>query len=29
ERDSYRTLYLKEHDHRLAAELRLKESNNT
>ena len=27
ERDSYRTLYLKEHDRRLAAELRLKESN--
>ncbi|CAF0984690.1 unnamed protein product [Rotaria sordida] len=29
ERDTYRTLYLKEHDRRLAAELRLKESNNT
>ncbi|UJR16287.1 hypothetical protein I4U23_003193 [Adineta vaga] len=29
ERDNYRTLYLKEHDRRLAAELRLKENNNT
>ncbi|CAF0787234.1 unnamed protein product [Adineta steineri] len=29
ERDTYRTLYLKEHDRRLAAELRLKENNNT
>ena len=29
ERDSYRSLYLKEHDRRIAAELRLKESNNT
>lgn len=29
ERDSYRTLYLKEHDRRLAAELRLKENNNS
>ncbi|CAF1354461.1 unnamed protein product [Rotaria sordida] len=29
ERDTYRTLYLKEHDRRIAAELRLKENNNT
>ena len=29
ERDTYRTLYLKEHDRRLAAELRLKENSNT
>jgi len=29
ERDTYRNLYLKEHDRRIAAELRLKESNNT
>ncbi|CAF1682586.1 unnamed protein product [Adineta ricciae] len=29
ERDTYRTLYLKEHDRRIAAELRLKEANNT
>ncbi|UJR30226.1 hypothetical protein I4U23_017764 [Adineta vaga] len=29
ERDTYRTLYLKEHDRRIAAELRLKETNNT
>ena len=28
ERDTYRNLYLKEHDRRIAAELRLKESNN-
>jgi hypothetical protein len=28
ERDTYRTLYHKEHDRRLAAELRLKENNN-
>ncbi|CAF0852143.1 unnamed protein product [Adineta steineri] len=28
ERDTYRTLYLKEHDRRIAAELRLKENNN-
>ena len=29
ERDTYRTLYLKEHDRRLAAELRLKENSNS
>ncbi|CAF0994422.1 unnamed protein product [Adineta ricciae] len=29
ERDNYRTLYLKEHDRRLAAELRLKDNSNT
>ena len=29
ERDTYRTLYLKEHDRRLAAELRFKENSNT
>jgi hypothetical protein len=29
ERDKYRTMYLKEHDRRLTAELRLKENNNT
>jgi hypothetical protein len=29
ERDTYRTLYLKEHDRRIAAELRLKETNNS
>lgn len=29
ERDRYHTLYLKEQDRRLAAELRLKENNNT
>lgn len=28
ERDNYRTLYLKEHDRRLAAELRLKDTHN-
>jgi hypothetical protein len=29
ERDTYRTLYHKEHDRRLAAELRLKENSNS
>jgi hypothetical protein len=29
ERDTYRTLYLKEHDRRIAAELRLKEPSNS
>ena len=29
ERDNYRTMYLREHDRRLQAELRLKENNST
>jgi hypothetical protein len=29
ERDTYRSLYLKEHDRRIAAELRLKENSNS
>jgi hypothetical protein len=29
ERDTYRTLYQKEHDRRIAVELRLKETNNS